>query len=286
MTNTPFMQLYVADYLGDTMHLTTEQHGAYLLLLMTMWRHGGRLPNDPSKLARIARVSSRRWHMIADDVMEFFDIDGGEITQKRLVREHQKAVSISEKRSAIGKLGGNTKALKNNKTRMANAKQMPKHSQIPDTIKGIEANASCPEPEKSAPVACRLPLVSGDDFVVLESDVLEWSESFPAVDVRQQLLAMRAWLNANQSKRKTARGIKRFIVSWLDREQNRPRAAPLPRQGQPPPQDSFQAAIQRRLSQAHEPDRSTERHDDTGNGRADFAGSGPVVDLLAVSRRV
>lgn len=86
MTSTPFMQLYIADYLGDTLHLTTEQHGAYLLILMAMWRADGRLPNDPSKLARIARVSARRWHLLADDVMAFFDADGGEITHRNIDR--------------------------------------------------------------------------------------------------------------------------------------------------------------------------------------------------------
>ncbi|WP_407976119.1 YdaU family protein [Brucella pseudogrignonensis] len=132
MSSTPFMQLYVSDYLGDTMHLTTEQHGAYLLLLMTMWRQGGSLPNDPSKLARIARVTARRWHLIAAEVMEFFDVSGDEITQKRLVEEYQKAVSIREKRSVSGKRGAQAKSLKNNDEAPAIAKQVPQHSQKPE----------------------------------------------------------------------------------------------------------------------------------------------------------
>lgn len=76
----PFMQLYVADYLGDTRHLTTEQHGAYLLLLMAMWRSDGSLPDDGRKLARIVGCTPSRWAKIAPEVMEFFDIRDGVVT--------------------------------------------------------------------------------------------------------------------------------------------------------------------------------------------------------------
>lgn len=70
------MQLYVGDYLRDTRHLTAEQHGAYLLLLMAAWNAGGRLPNDPRKLARLAASTPSRWSKISADVLEFFEVEG------------------------------------------------------------------------------------------------------------------------------------------------------------------------------------------------------------------
>lgn len=115
-----YMRLYPGDYLRDTRHLTTEQHGAYLLLLMAMWSQGGRLPNDPAKLARSAGVNLRRWHIIAPDVMLFFDVEGDAITQKRLCDEYKKAVSLREKRSVIGKAGGDSKASKSDERNAQN----------------------------------------------------------------------------------------------------------------------------------------------------------------------
>lgn len=133
MSAAPFMQLYVADYLADTQHLTAEQHGAYLLLLMSMWRAGGRLPNDPKKLCRIAKVHAPHWAKMSYEVMEFFDVDGDDITQKRLVLEHEKAIQKSHLRSSAGRLGGIAKSLKDNKPPLANATVLPWHSSEPDT---------------------------------------------------------------------------------------------------------------------------------------------------------
>ena len=39
---------------------------------------------------------------------------------------------------------------------------------------------------------------------------------------------MRAWSDANPSKRKTKRGVERFIVNWLSREQDKGRSRNAP----------------------------------------------------------
>ena len=115
------MQLYVGDYLGDTRHLTTEQHGAYLLLLMAMWSSEGELPNDEAKLARMAGVGLAKWRKIGPDVTAFFTVEGAVITQKRLRKEREKWESKSATRREAGKRGGDAKALKEKGPHVANA---------------------------------------------------------------------------------------------------------------------------------------------------------------------
>lgn len=136
--STPFMQLYVADYLGDTRHLTTEQHGAYLLLLMAMWRADGTLPNDAKKLARIAGCTSSRWSRIADDVLAFFDVSDGVLSNKRLKLELEKAQEKSFQRAEAGIRGGKAKALKYKKPDVANDTALPKHSSEPEPDSSVD----------------------------------------------------------------------------------------------------------------------------------------------------
>lgn len=80
------------------------------------------------------------------------------------------------------------------------------------------------EAKKPDPCVMELP-VTGDKenpvAKIFQSSVDEWQTLYPGVDVMQQLRNMRGWLEANPTRRKTKRGIKRFIVNWLGKEQNR-----------------------------------------------------------------
>lgn len=66
-----------------------------------------------------------------------------------------------------------------------------------------------------------LPTNTGDAFPILQDDVDRWSELYPAVDVLQELRKMVGWLDANPSRRKTARGMRAFIANWLSKQQDR-----------------------------------------------------------------
>ncbi|WP_081761413.1 DUF1376 domain-containing protein [Methylopila sp. 73B] len=149
----PFLPLYVGDYLRDTRGLTAEQHGAYLLLLMSMWSAGGRLPNDDRKLARFASCTPSRWAKIRGDVLSFFEVHEAEIGHVRLGSELEKAQEKSIKRAEAGSKGGQAKALKDKVLGVANAMPEPCHSSEPEPEKkrtptdvGVE-RARAPKPK-------------------------------------------------------------------------------------------------------------------------------------------
>lgn len=81
----------------------------------------------------------------------------------------------------------------------------------------------CTEPEEpvSMPPVITLPLNDKSLFRIYQSDIDGWKELYPAVDILQELRKMKGWLESNPAKRKTQRGIKRFINGWLAKEQDR-----------------------------------------------------------------
>lgn len=86
-----YMPLVIEKYLGDTQHLTTLQHGAYLLLLMAYWRRGGALPADDGRLASIAKMTPQEWKKARPVLAEFFEERDGAWWQKRAEQELERA---------------------------------------------------------------------------------------------------------------------------------------------------------------------------------------------------
>lgn len=155
MSERPFMQLYVSDFLGDTLELSTEGIGAYMLLLMAMWNAGGTLPDDDGKLARITRLSIKRWRAVAGDILNFFERDNGRITHQRLSKELLKSESKSQSRASAGARGGRAKALKDKNTALAKADSLPQH--LPDTRSQKEVIE--PIAQQTIPAAPREPML-------------------------------------------------------------------------------------------------------------------------------
>lgn len=112
MAEFPAMPLWTDAYLADTSHLTTMEHGAYLLLLIVAWRtQDKRLPDDDKKLAKYARVTAGQWARLRPVLQEFFKVKDGYWTQGRLtdeaeaVRQHRERQSKAGKASALKRKG-------------------------------------------------------------------------------------------------------------------------------------------------------------------------------------
>ncbi|SAL10355.1 hypothetical protein AWB73_00098 [Caballeronia turbans] len=102
-----WMPLYIGDYLADTSRLTTEQHGAYLLLIMDYWRNGAP-PDDDEVLRNITRFSKFLWKKNRAILENFFAVKDGRWTHSRIDEEIAKA--LSSKAAAVEKASNAAKA--------------------------------------------------------------------------------------------------------------------------------------------------------------------------------
>lgn len=201
-----WMPLLVDKYLGDTMLLTTEQHGAYLLLLMTMWKKDGRLPDNDQQLAQAAKLSPAKWKAARPVLIDgmLLRAEGGYVVQKRLSAELARSKAHTEAKAEAGSKGaakrwqqgagmdGNGNGTANG-TAMADASQS--HWQTgahtpPPLLPTVEDSASSDELAPPRPVADgpQLSLVEGQSGRVSEPPpcphlaiLALWAEVLPAL---------------------------------------------------------------------------------------------------------
>jgi len=117
----PWIPFYVGDYLAKTGHLTTEQHGAYFLLILHYWANGG-LPKDETQLMAIAKMEAGKWYSNRVAIAIFYQKDW---RHPRIDEELNKSKNISEKRALAGLKGAWSK----HGVLSGNVWQMPPQSQ-------------------------------------------------------------------------------------------------------------------------------------------------------------
>lgn len=102
--------------------------------------------------------------------------------------------------------------------------------------------AVCPEQPAAAPSRRReslvfeinlepvegvvLPTKDGEEYVLPDDFATEMAQSFPELDIAQEVRRMRAWLLTNPAKRKLKKNMQKFISGWLNREVVSLRAGP------------------------------------------------------------
>lgn len=130
MSTAPFWPVEIDSMVAHTTELTPETFGAYLLLMMAQWRNNGRpLPDKDQKLARICRLTPRRWKQVVRPAIEnYFHIYNGTWSQKRVVKDFENvAIKIRKNRENAAR-GGKAKALNTKNRSLANATNSPSES--------------------------------------------------------------------------------------------------------------------------------------------------------------
>lgn len=123
MAQAPAMPLFTDALLGDTQHLSLEEFGAYVKLLIIDWRQKpAQIPDDDCRVARMLGIPVRRWRVMKNTICDgkLYRIERRKFRQKRLEKEWAYVKEKTVKNRANALRGVAAKSLKKRNTESAN----------------------------------------------------------------------------------------------------------------------------------------------------------------------
>lgn len=151
-----------------------------------------------------------------------------EMMKRTFANDAAKYEEVCRKRSAAGKKGGRPPGKKDGDTKQDKPKETNsfykkanKADIDMDIDMDMDMDIDMVKDCSTLPNVPALILNDGSEWRPGMDDYNEWVKLYSAVDVKKEFGRMRQWLLSNPANRKTKRGIRRFVTTWLDKEQNR-----------------------------------------------------------------
>jgi uncharacterized protein YdaU (DUF1376 family) len=210
-----WMPLYIADYLSATSRLTTEQHGAYLLLIMDYWKNGAPPDND-QVLAQITKLSPDAWSNARTMLKAFFQVQDGLWIQHRIESEMVKAQHNKQVNVKRGKAGAEARWSKN----------APSIDEASSEVCSTDSTSPSPSPSpspKSSPI--KIPTPEGvSDSVWQEFKSLRKAKKAPitqrAIDKISEEAKLAGWTLEKALEECIVRGWQAFKADWVAKKTN------------------------------------------------------------------
>jgi uncharacterized protein YdaU (DUF1376 family) len=218
-----WMPLWIGAYLADTQHLTTQEHGAYFLLMMAYWRNKGPLPDDDKRLASIVKATPKEWKVLRVALSEFFLISDGVWLQKRIEAELNGSKERSLKAASRAKAGAQARWNDEKSDASSMLQASVKHaSSMPQALLEYVHNGCLSDAlhNTSHTNGIGIPtLVAKDQCVGIPPHTLFSDEFKTAANARPDLDIALVWTNFNNHYPPEKRTVSRWS-QWLKNERS------------------------------------------------------------------
>ncbi|RLC11833.1 MAG: hypothetical protein DRI24_18185 [Deltaproteobacteria bacterium] len=243
---------HLGDYYKKAARLSMLEHGAYTLLIDSCYDRE-RFPTESDAMEWAWASTESEIEAVKFILKRFFTLEDGvyynsriqdeidlvnykSIKNKSTAEEREQAradnrpfdTKLSENRlrgylndPSTDKHESFTRGLRLHKdaTRFATYPIPNTQDPIPNSIK-----TTSPEPQATpdANTVMVIPTISfetkGEVFNITEPMIAEWQETYPLMAVEQELKRAVQWARDNRGKRKTLKGMRRYLGSWLSRK--------------------------------------------------------------------
>jgi len=208
---------HIGDFNNATRDLDRIERSVYRDLIEYYYDTESPIPEDFDYICRKVLAKSNEERSAVEYVLkEYFTLtDKGYENSRcnKVIKDYQKQKKTASK---AGKASAKArKAKKKAESKPLEKNERPLNDRC-DYVAPTKTNNQNQEPITTLRAAGEVLPCKDGNYTLNVAQLCEWQEAYPDVKIDQEILKIKAWLNSNQPKLKTVKGMPRFINNWLN----------------------------------------------------------------------